>query len=676
MTSICDRQRAIARKSDSRYWYQHPNEGAAKLSALKYLKRAQLLRLRHIRHLWKVSIQLLPPLCRGLFIGLFVALVASPVPSALANSDSNQAATLTSRSYTVGALAFAAPEIVYQRWAPTLARVTKETGIELELVPLRPDELVERVSNSSLDFIIGNALITVAFKKDYGVSHLLTLVPLNHANPEQAVGTALISRSSLEINTLSDLEGLRVVSSDPNAFGGFQIIAGEMITAGIDPLNDLRQLEFVGFPQEKLLDFLREDRADVAILPSCVLESAIAQGKLTRGELHVLLPQFHPGFSCQASSSLYPGYAFSKLGKTDHDVARQIVRALLDIESQDQQAILGRYHTWSVPVDDSQVFTLLQQLDRWPFVTNWQRLAEDAIPWALVIAIILALGYLHHLRVKRLVKKRTQALSDEMTQHKNTQKRLFEQQQQFYRAQRVLLTGEMASGIAHELNQPLAGIRYLAQGSIYRLLAQQTELQHALSKILQQVDRAQNTIKRFRQFCQQPSVYQDCDLKELIQDTLNLMQPDFKRIDFNPKLFLWPLTVTLDISLMQQVFVNLIRNALDAMDETDDPQLAIAITNDSENAVIVVSDSGIGLSEQALERLFFPFETSKANGLGLGMVVCKRIVEEHGGKIRAFNNHEASRTQHLPKELGDEFPRFATGLTLVITLPLKENVHV
>lgn len=175
MTSICDRQRAIARKSDSRYWYQHPNEGAAKLSALKYLKRAQLLRLRHIRHLWKVSIQLLPPLCRGLFIGLFVALVASPVPSALANSDSNQAATLTSRSYTVGALAFAAPEIVYQRWAPTLARVTKETGIELELVPLRPDELVERVSNSSLDFIIGNALITVAFKKDYGVSHLLTL---------------------------------------------------------------------------------------------------------------------------------------------------------------------------------------------------------------------------------------------------------------------------------------------------------------------------------------------------------------------------------------------------------------------------------------------------------------------------------------------------------------------
>ncbi|WP_281213506.1 sensor histidine kinase [Shewanella insulae] len=592
---------------------------------------------------------------------------------AVASDGTRQDYGKEKRKYTVGALAFADPDVVYQRWAPSLSRVSAQTGIELVLIPLRPDELVERVSKNALDFIIGNALITVALKKDYGVSHLLTLVPLKHANPEQAVGTALIARESLEINGLKDLKQLKLISSDPNAFGGFQIFAGELINRGINPFKDLKHLEFVGFPQDKLLDHIVKGSADVAILPSCVLESAIAQGRLEVGQLHVLLPQVHPGFDCQTSGSLYPGYAFSKLGNTDHQIARQIVRSLLDIDELDTEAKLGRYRAWSVPVEDSQVFNLLKRLERWPFVTNWQRLVERAIPWALVIAVILLLGYFHHLRVKRLVIKRTQALSDEMTQHKNTQKALFEQQKQFYRAQRILLTGEMASGIAHEVNQPLAGIRYLAQGSIYRLGDNQSELRQALTKMLQQVDRAQKTVKRFRQFCQQPSVYQACDLKELIEDTLNLMQPDFNRIDLKPQLFLWPLTVNVDASLMQQVFVNLLRNALDAMETSPDPRMAIAISNDSANAIITFSDAGTGLSETALKRLFFPFETSKANGLGLGMVVCKRIVEEHGGTIQAFNNQTLAAADVIERDLNSHFPRFNTGLTIVLTLPLTET---
>lgn len=598
--------------------------------------------------------------------------VVCQVDPAVANNI-HQDHGVEKRKYSVGALAFADPDIVYQRWAPSLARVSAQTGIELVLVPLRPDELVERVSKSDLDFIIGNALITVALKKDYGVSHLLTLVPLKHANPEQAVGTALIARNTLEINKLEDLKRLKLISSDPNAFGGFQIFAGELINQGINPFKDLKHLEFVGFPQDKLLDHLLMGSADVAILPSCVLESAITQGKLKAGQLHVLLPQVHPGFNCQTSGSLYPGYAFSKLGNTDHQIARQIVRALLDIDELDAEAKLGHYQAWSVPVKDSLVFNLLKRLERWPFVTNWQRLVEKAIPWALVVGVILLLGYFHHLRVKRLVIKRTQALSDEMTQHENTQKALFEQQKQYYRAQRILLTGEMASGIAHEVNQPLAGIRYLAQGSIYRLGDDQSELKQALTKMLQQIDRAQNTVKRFRQFCQQPSVYQACDLKELIEDTLNLMQPDFNRINLKPQLFLWPLTVNIDASLMQQVFVNLLRNALDAMETSPDPRLAIAINNDSSNAIITFSDAGTGLSETALKRLFFPFETSKVNGLGLGMVVCKRIIEEHGGKIQAFNNKPPLAQGMMELNFGNYFPSFNTGLTIVLTLPLKET---
>lgn len=574
------------------------------------------------------------------------------------------------RPLTVGALAFSAPEVVYQRWAPTLARVSKETGLPLTLVPLTPDQLVARVANNELDFIIGNALITVAFKKDYGVSHLLTLVPHTRATPEHAIGSALIAKKDFNINSLNDLKQLRVISTDPNAFGGFQIIAAEMVEQGIAPLSDLKQLDFVGFPQDKLLNYIIEDRADVAILPSCVLESAINRATISANKLHVLLPQLHSNFQCQVSSKLYPSYAFSKLGHTDHRIATQVVRALLAIEAGDNEAISGRYQYWSAPVQDNHVFALLEHLDRWPFVTNWQRLVADLTPWAMLTGLVLLLGYLHHLRVKRLVVKRTQALSDEMAQHKNTQKALFEQQKQFYKAQRVLLTGEMASGIAHELNQPLAGIRYLTQGCIYRLGDGHDELKSALTKAIQQVDRAQSTIKRFRQFCHQPSVLQDCELQELIQDTLNLMQPDFNRMKLQPQLSLMPLTVCIDVSLIQQVLVNLLRNALDAMETIDRPQLAVLICQTEQAAHIAITDNGTGLSEASLQRLFFPFETSKVHGLGLGMVVCKRIIEEHGGKIRAMNNRELNSSD---APWATPHPR---GVTILVTLPLKANTDV
>ncbi|RTR38958.1 sensor histidine kinase [Shewanella canadensis] len=556
----------------------------------------------------------------------------------------------------IGVLSFASPDTVYQRWAPTFDRVAENTGHTFSVLPLTPGELQEFVANDKLDFIIGNALTTVTFKKDYGVSNLLSLVPNYHSDPDHAVGSALITRSSLNIEDIGQLSTMSVVSSDPNAFGGFQILAGELASHSINPFKDFKKLTFVGFPQDKLLNLVLDKKADVAILPSCVLESAIKKGLVPETALKVVLQKEVPNYECAVSSSLYPSYAFSKLGHTDHVLATQVVKSLLKITNKDKEAISGRYQYWSAPVNDREVFRLLRTLNRWPFVTNWEFLLKGAVPWVIGALILLLLGYLHHLRVKRLVVLRTRALSSEMEQHQRTQKELFEQQKQFYKAQRVLLTGEMASGIAHELNQPLAGIRYLTQGCLYRLTPEQGELNSALNKAIEQVDRAQSTIKRFRQFCQQPSVYEKCDLKNLIEETLNLMAPEFKRMHLSPKLSLERVTTIADISLIQQVLVNLIRNALDAMESDDMPQLGIQLVEEDKHAVIIIEDSGIGLSEEALSRLFFPFETSKEKGLGLGMVICKRIVEEHGGQIHAVN--------------------LIKGLKITVSLPIKEQQDV
>ena len=261
---------------------------------------------------------------------------------------------------------------------------------------------------------------------------------------------------------------------------------------------------------------------------------------------------------------------------------------------------------------------------------------------------------------------RTRDLQAEIAQHKQTEQALLEQTKQFYRAQRVLLTGEMASGIAHELNQPLAGIRYLTQGCIYRLSDNQTELKEAMTKALQQVDRAQSTIKRFRYFCQQPSVMTLCSLNQILDETLSLMSAEFQRINLTPVLTTEVIQLTADASLLQQVFVNIIRNALDAMENCTEPSLAISLKMKHNQVHINFTDSGSGLSEAALERLFFPFETSKEHGLGLGMIICKRIIEEHHGEIKAMNNIQPQVTTENTQ---------SAGLTISIVMPLKEQTH-
>ncbi|MCL1137267.1 sensor histidine kinase [Shewanella pneumatophori] len=559
----------------------------------------------------------------------------------------------------VGVLAFTHTDSVTERWLPTVARIEKDLNRPFELVALTPSELDSSVAEGKLDFLITNALTGVSYKKDFGTTSLLTLVPQGNNEPTRSVGSALITRVDERVKSFRDLKSLTAVSTDKQAFGGFQIMAGEMAHNQLNPFKDFKSLEFVGFPQQKLLQLVISGKADVAILPTCVLEQALSNGYIPANSLKVVLTKPTTSFHCQTSSELYPYYSFSKLGKTDHRLATEVIKSLLNIKSSDQAAVIGRYDAWSATVNDSHVFTLLKQLQQWPFVTNWTSIFRSAMPWAIVISILLFFGYVHHLRVKRMVVIRTRDLQQEITQHTQTQKALLEQTKQFYKAQRVLLTGEMASGIAHELNQPLAGIRYLTQGCIYRLSDEQTELKEAMTKAIQQVDRAQSTIKRFRHFCQQPSVMTECNLNLVLEETLSLMAPEFLRMHLTPKLVSEPVDLIADPSLLQQVFVNIIRNALDAMADAEQPYLAISLVKHLHKVTIAFEDRGTGLSETALERLFFPFETSKEHGLGLGMIICKRIIEEHDGEIHAVNNFDENQQ--------------VTGLTISISLPIKES---
>lgn len=556
-------------------------------------------------------------------------------------------------------LAFDDPVKVRQRWQPTVDYLNQHLQQhQLVLVALRPHQVDRLVENQAFDFFIGNAVKTLQLKQRHGTSQLLTLKPLNGRNPALAVGSAVVMRANHQVDDWRALQSLQIVSVGQQAFGGFIAFWREIDQHGLSPLSDFPYLKFIGYPQSKLLHSVISGSADAAIVPTCLLESMEASNLIAKGELTVVLQQSSDS-PCATSTQLYPYSALSALGHAEQALARQVTRLLLDLHPQDDAAVTGRYGGWTVPVDNREVYALLKDIQLWPFDLELTDFWPELLPYLAAIAALALLAYMHHLRVRALVTRRTAQLRQEIDDHRLTQENLEQQQRGFYKAQRVLLTGEMASGIAHELNQPLASIRYLTQGCQYRLESEvinKDELHQGLQRVGEQTERARQIIQKLRDFCAHNSEATAVDMVELVKDTLTLMAPDCRHnschidLEYDQK----PLIIQGDPTLLKQVLVNLMRNGMEAMQDQPkaERKLKVSLTSDTSWLTLKVQDKGPQISQEKLARLFLPFESDKPQGLGLGMTICKRIIEEHQGQIEACS---------CPQ-----------GLTLICRLPLRK----
>lgn len=206
---------------------------------------------------------------------------------------------------------------------------------------------------------------------------------------------------------------------------------------------------------------------------------------------------------------------------------------------------------------------------------------------------------------------------------------------------RLSLAGEMAAALAHELNQPLMASMAFARAA-QRLLDKTphdtAKARSAIDRAVGEAQRAGDIIKSLRQFVGQDRLVREAvPPSKLVADAVALVAPEAKRLGMR-------LTANLDKSApdlhvdrvqVQQVLVNLVRNALDAMVKADspDPWVTLSITTAENDIIFEVADSGPGIAPDIAERLFEPFNTSKATGMGLGLSICRTLVEAHGGII-------------------------------------------
>lgn len=230
----------------------------------------------------------------------------------------------------------------------------------------------------------------------------------------------------------------------------------------------------------------------------------------------------------------------------------------------------------------------------------------------------------------------------DLTDQQLTEIRMKELQSEVAHMSRYTALGEMASTLAHEINQPLTAISNYLRGS-QRLLDRLDNdttpmLRDALGKAADQALRAGHIIRRLREFVTRGESDRRIEsLSKVIEDASSLALVGVREAGISVSFRLDPAAdlVLADRIQVQQVLVNLIRNAMEVMIETpNERRLEIATAVSADDLVeISVSDTGAGLAPEVERQLFQPFVTTKQKGMGLGLSICRTIVESHGGKI-------------------------------------------
>ena len=222
---------------------------------------------------------------------------------------------------------------------------------------------------------------------------------------------------------------------------------------------------------------------------------------------------------------------------------------------------------------------------------------------------------------------------------------------------RVAMLGELSGSLAHELSQPLAAILSNAQAAQQFLkedVFDVNELRHVLAEIVAEDKRAGEVIRHVRLLFRKGEVgrhFGDLDINEVVQDVLKLMRNDLANegVTVQTELAENLPAVQGDRVQLQQVLLNLVLNGCEAMIDRDPSQRQLLITSGMENSAVHVSvrDRGGSIPEETMERVFEPFFTTKADGMGLGLSVCRTIIEAHQGNICARNNTEGGATFHF-----------------------------
>jgi two-component system sensor histidine kinase TtrS len=534
----------------------------------------------------------------------------------------------------IGILAYRGPAESVESWSELprqLAAAIPDYRFEQELFD--GPSLREAVRDGRLDFVLTNPGHYVSLAADFGIRRIATVELPESLSPEQSIGSTIVALAGRkDLAGLADLKHKSIAAVAPDAFGGYLAAARDFHHVGIELDSGDARMSFVGFPQQRALDAVRNGTADAAIVRTCLLEQLAAKGLLRSAEFKVLSPRFEPGFRCATSTRLYPDWPFAVTRQGDRKLAKAVTQVLLSMPP----AANGL--SWGVPADYQAVNDLFQEQMIGPYADLAGNTVRGLLRryWSYVLVVVALLaGFLVHLiRVEYLVTRRT-------TELRRSEERARHLQQQSEHLARLSILGEMAGTLAHEINQPLATISTYAQSIGRRYAsgrADAAQFAEVAGEIAAQADRAGDVVRRIRAFAKKrEAVRESKPLIETVREAVELFAgmmpqlPPISVVDEMPE----AAAIEADHLQLQQVLLNLLKNAADAMAglPLEHRHIQVRCDRQEDRLRVCVADRGPAVAPETLAHLFEPFFSTKSEGLGLGLAICKSIAEAHGGRL-------------------------------------------
>ena len=287
--------------------------------------------------------------------------------------------------------------------------------------------------------------------------------------------------------------------------------------------------------------------------------------------------------------------------------------------------------------------------------TNYSKVREKVniiLAFEILILLFLIVFSLYLLNRKNIVrlnlfeeetfqlKELNKRLREEIKQRKRIEKNLLAVEQTLEQHSKLAALGEMSAAISHELNQPLAAMKtYLAGASLLLKRNRPNETDTALMRIDDLIHRMGGITKQLKSFARKNTEsFVPINFNEAFLSAIAIMEPQLKQTKVKIETFIEPepIIIMADQQRLEQVIINLLRNALDAVMEVEEPEIKMSLYKD-ESAIFLIKDNGNGISD--LETIFEPFQTTKdlGKGLGLGLTISSNIISELGGILRGKN---------------------------------------
>lgn len=387
----------------------------------------------------------------------------------------------------------------------------------------------------------------------------------------------------------------------------------------------------------KVLEELKAGKCEAAIVRTCLLEELSASGQIKENEFRVIEPR--PSLSkehCIRSTELYPGWVFAATKNTSEALRKETTKILFSLP-----AVQG--NEWSVPRNFAELDNLYKNLKvgHYEYLRNWdwKEFIRNYWSFILIVFVVMIAVFLHNLILKQQVERKTERLRQTMKEKMAEHQAAVSANRHLHDMEKINLVGMLSSMIAHELRQPLTVIRNYSEGLRDILHSQDYDakvLEEALKVVDEQSIRASSIIEHMRGLIKgKESKVREVDLNSSVPSILET----YKELGGKYEVNLVasgnaPVSVRIDPTQFEIVLLNLLNNASEAITHQETkPIITLEISGENGEAAITVANEGFLEHEESFNNLFAVKNSTKVNGLGLGLAIAARVVERWGGQL-------------------------------------------